>query len=156
MSDSTDFDFFHGKWLLNQRKLRDVMDPRCTEWVEFTATAEVRPIFGGLGSIELSHNEYDPPFDGLTLRVFDPEAKLWRVWWISTRAPGYLGPADEGRFEDGRGVFLCEEELGGRAGLVRHQWIGTDNDSPRWEQAFSFDGGETWATNWVTTPTRVG
>ena len=79
MTDSTDFDFFHGKWRLDQRKLRDVMDPDCTEWVEFTATAEVRPIFGGLGNIELSHNEYEPAFDGLTLRVFDPEVKLWRI-----------------------------------------------------------------------------
>jgi hypothetical protein len=28
--------------------------------------------------------------------------------------------------------------------------------SPRWEQAFSDDGGETWETNWINDFTRVG
>jgi hypothetical protein len=28
--------------------------------------------------------------------------------------------------------------------------------TPRWEQAFSEDGGETWETNWIMDFTRAG
>jgi hypothetical protein len=28
-------------------------------------------------------------------------------------------------------------------------------DSPRWEQAFSADGGANWETNWIMNFTRV-
>ena len=32
---------------------------------------------------------------------------------------------------------------------VRFIWSGVTTPTPRWEQAFSDDGGETWETNWV-------
>jgi hypothetical protein len=31
-----------------------------------------------------------------------------------------------------------------------------DTPGPRWEQAFSGDGGETWETNWIMEFTRAG
>jgi hypothetical protein len=31
-----------------------------------------------------------------------------------------------------------------------------DTPTPRWEQAFSEDGGETWETNWVMDFARAG
>ena len=33
-------------------------------------------------------------------------------------------------------------------GKWRVQWTRTDTPSPRWEQAFSEDGGASWETNW--------
>ena len=44
----------------------------------------------------------------------------------------------------------------GRPILVRFTWSGVTTPTPRWEQAFSDDGGETWETNWVMdfTPAR--
>ena len=36
------FDFIHGTWTVHNRKLRDVTDPACDEWVEFDA-ARARP-----------------------------------------------------------------------------------------------------------------
>ncbi|GAA2067149.1 hypothetical protein GCM10009839_93710 [Catenulispora yoronensis] len=145
-----DFDFFHGRWRMRTRKLRDVFDPTCTEWVELDGVTEVRPAFGGAGNVETTTLGTEPPLQAVTVRLHDAEQDLWRVWYVSTRAPGYMGPADEGRFEDGRGVFICEEELGGRPGLVRHQWTALDTGRPRWEQAFSFDKGQTWETNYVS------
>jgi hypothetical protein len=32
---------------------------------------------------------------------------------------------------------------------VRVTWSGTATPAPRWEQAFSPDGGGSWETNWV-------
>jgi len=47
-----DFDFIFGRWLVRNRKLRDVTDPDCTEWVEFDATACAESILGGLGHVD--------------------------------------------------------------------------------------------------------
>jgi hypothetical protein len=38
---------------------------------------------------------------------------------------------------------------------VRFLWTRTDTESPRWEQAFSDDGGRTWETNWEMDFTRA-
>jgi len=149
-----DFDPHLGRWRLHSRKLLDVLDPACTEWVEFEGSSEVQPIFGGQGNIEFSRFAYDPPFEGLMLRLFDPETRLWRIWWASTRQPGELAPPVEGRFQDGRGVFVGDEVLPMGPAKVRFEWTGIAEGSPRWEQSFSYDGGQTWAANWVTTSTR--
>jgi len=38
---------------------------------------------------------------------------------------------------------------------VRFVWSNVTAPTPRWEQAFSADGGETWETNWVMEFTRA-
>lgn len=42
----------------------------------------------------------------------------------------------------------------GKPVVVRFRWSVPAPDSPRWEQAFSPDGGETWETNWIMEFTR--
>ena len=151
---SADFDAYHGRWRLLNRKLRDVFDPDCDEWIEFGGTTDVQPIFGGLGNVEFSHNEADPPFDALTVRLYDPATGLWRIWWASARFPGELGLLGEGRFVDGRGRFYSEELLNGRMTRVRVEWSGLAEGKPYWEQSFSYDGGQTWRTNYIIISTR--
>ncbi|MBS2537938.1 hypothetical protein KGQ20_34815 [Catenulispora sp. NF23] len=152
-----DFDFAFGRWRNKLRKLVDTTDPECTEWVEFEVVGEMRPILGGLGNFDtfvpVGLPEEDR-FEGATLRLFDPATRLWRIWWMSSRHPGGIDVPVEGRFENGRGQFFCEEEIGGRPAIVRYEWFDLAPGSTRFEQAFSFDGGETWAMNWITTGTR--
>jgi hypothetical protein len=38
---------------------------------------------------------------------------------------------------------------------VRFIWSGVTTTTPRWEQAFSEDDGETWETNWIMDFTRA-
>jgi hypothetical protein len=38
---------------------------------------------------------------------------------------------------------------------VRYTWKGITETSATWEQAFSFDRGVTWDTNWIMAATRV-
>ncbi len=147
-----DFDFIFGRWLVRNRKLRDVADPDCTDWIEFDATAIAEPILGGLGHIDRIWSTAPPggsAFEGFTLRQFDPQARVWRIWWASSLRPGHLDPPVEGAWRDGRGVFECDDVLGGRAVKVRFEWTTDGGDRARWQQSFSHDNGLSWRTNWV-------
>jgi hypothetical protein len=151
------FDFIYGRWSVHNRKLRDVTDPACEEWVEFGATSEVFPVLHGVGHIDrmdVPDAPDGPPFEGLTLRLFDPSRGTWSIWWSSTRAPGRLEPPVVGRFTGEHGVFDCDDVLAGRPARVRFEWL-AERPSPRWQQSFSYDGGATWRLNWVMRFTRL-
>jgi hypothetical protein len=153
-----DFDFIYGRWVVHHRKLRDGADPDCDEWVEFTGTSEAFEVLDGVGHIDRI-DVVDPPtgpaFQGMTLRLFDPTDQTWRIWWSSTRAPGRLDPPMAGRFADQHGVFWGEDVVNDRPIRIRFDWY-ADSPSPRWEQRFSFDDGQTWILNWVMTFTAAG
>ncbi|MFC9560456.1 hypothetical protein [Agromyces sp. NPDC056965] len=153
-----DFEFLYGEWHVRNRKLRDTTDPDCTEWVEFDATAEVHPVLDGIGHIDRMLVPDAPDgggFEGFTLRLYEPAADLWRIWWSSTRFPGVLDTPVEGRFTDGHGVFEADFELRGAPARERFEWITSDPEHPRWQQSFSLDGGATWQPpNWHMHLTR--
>lgn len=97
------FDFIFGRWIVRNRKLVDVTDPECKDWVEFEGSSEAFPVLDGYGHVDRMYVT-DPPdgesFEGFTLRLFDPASRTWKIWWSSTRAPGVLDPPVEGRFEE--------------------------------------------------------
>jgi hypothetical protein len=152
-SGPQEFDFIFGHWRVHNRKLRNVADPACEEWVEFDAASHAFPILHGTGHIDRIYVP-DPPdgdaFEGFTLRMFDPTAGTWSIWWSSTRAPGRLDPPVVGRFTGNHGVFDCDDIIGGHAVKVRFEWY-ADALSPTWLQSFSYDSGSTWKLNWEMT-----
>jgi hypothetical protein len=154
-----DFDFILGRWRVDNRRLVDPVDPACDEWLEFEAAGDARLLLDGLGNIDTFSVPAIPPhgapYHGLALRLFDPETRLWRIWWASTRDPGHLDSPLTGRFDHrGRGEFHGDEVIAGRATKIRFLWQAAQ--PTRWQQAFSFDDGTTWQTNWVMTFTRTG
>jgi hypothetical protein len=157
MTQRNDFDFLLGRWTVHHRKTADTLDPACAEWVEFDGTCEARPVLGGLGNVDTVSGELPDGsrFEGMSLRLYDPAARRWRIWWASAGRPGRLDPPVEGGFSDGTGIFLGEDTVGGRDTLVRYRWSAITAGSARWEQDFSFDGGVTWdPVNWIMTFTR--
>ena len=60
-----------------------------------------------------------------------------------------------GSFANGVGIFECDDTFEGRPIRVRYTWSRTHTPTPRWEQAFSDDGGDTWETNHVTDFSRA-
>jgi len=154
-----DFDFLFGRRRILNRKVVDTLDPSSDEWVEFEAIGEAEPILGGLGNVDTFSTQALPPagdpFEGFTLRLFDPETGLWRIWWASIRFPGVLDRPVEGRFAGGRGEFLCDDVIGGRPVKVRYEWSVLSPTANRWEQSFSYDGGVTWRTNWISEGTQL-
>jgi hypothetical protein len=154
-----DFDFIAGVWLMRHRKLVDATDPACTEWVEFesVATGDVR-LYGLANTDRMLVPAMPPggqPYEGMSLRLFDPTERVWRIWWASSRAPGRLDPPVVGKFTDGVGLFYGDDELNGRPIKVRYTWSDTTTECPKWNQAFSYDNGETWVPNWYNSFTRL-
>lgn len=146
---SADFDFFLGKWRVHHRRLRERL-VGCTDWVAFDGTCTVRSLLGGAGNID--DNWLNLPGGGyraITLRAFDVSSRLWSIWWLDGRTPHRLDPPVIGRFDKGVGTFFADDILNGQPIRVRFLWHATDPETPRWEQAFSPDGGVTWETNWT-------
>lgn len=93
---------------------------------------------------------------GATLRLYNPETWLWKLYLIGVKTGTVLMPPAVGRFHDnGRGTFYDFEVFRGQAVLVRYLWTTARGDSIRFEQAFSTDAGKTWETNWIYTATRI-
>ncbi|GII02321.1 hypothetical protein [Planobispora takensis] len=147
-----DFDFFVGTWdVVNRRLLR--RNSGSDEWEEFPGRSVARGFFGGAGSFdEMTLPTKD--FDGATVRVYDPARQEWSIHWInSTRG---IDPVPMvGRFADGVGTFYADDTDEGHPIRVRFIWSGVTPESCRWEQAFSYDGEQTWETNWTMDFTRV-
>lgn len=153
-SSPNDFDFFIGNWRVSHRRLKDRL-VGCTEWETFGGTSVAQKILGGLGNID--DNTLDLPsgsYRAVTLRSFNPATLQWSIWWLDGRSPGSLDVPVVGSFTRRVGTFYADDTLNGKPIRVRFQWTELRPDAPRWEQAFSPDGGETWETNWVMDFTR--
>ena len=60
-----------------------------------------------------------------------------------------------GSFSGNVGQFEGDDTLRGQPIRVRFRWTEIDTPTPKWEQAYSPDGGKTWETNWVMHFTRA-
>ena len=150
-----DFDFQIGTWSVRHRRLRErLLD--CDQWDEFDGSADMRPVLGGNGNIEdnVLHVPGEP-IRAIAIRSFDPVERSWAIWWLASNDPHRMDVPVRGRFEDGVGRFFAEDRLRGQPVLTRFLWLGAGTDTPRWEQAMSGDGGETWETNWTMDFTRA-
>jgi hypothetical protein len=150
-----DFDFYMGKWHVHHRRLKERL-AGSDEWEEFEGTSEAWPILGGAGNID--DNVLELPtgtYRAISLRTFEPVSDKWSIWWLDGRTPSRLDPPVVGGFSDGIGTFIAEDTFNGRRILVRFIWSSITEDTCRWEQAFSPDGGEGWEVNWVMESTRI-
>jgi hypothetical protein len=149
-----DFDFLFGSWKIHNRYLNGRLR-HSTEWKEFDARSHVDPLLDGFGHLDRYHAVRDgSPFEGITLRLFDPATGEWSIHWADTGRARTLLPPMVGRFIGGVGEFYGDEAVDGKKVLCRFLWTRPTTDSARWEQAFSEDGGKTWETNWIMTLTR--
>jgi hypothetical protein len=148
MSESSDFDFWPGEWRVHNRRLRERL-AGSDEWEEFESTSTARKILDGHGNEDEFRTDHDGGFVGMSFRFFDPVTRLWWIYWADSRRPGALDPPVVGSFSGDVGLFEGDDELRGQAIRVRFVWSRVTTPTPRWEQAFSDDGGATWETNWV-------
>jgi hypothetical protein len=146
-----DFDFLVGAWNVANLRLKRRLTGS-DDWEEFPATSQCQSLFGGRANLE-EISFATKGFNGLTLRLFDPQREEWSLYWVSSQT-GLLFPPVVGRFENGRGTFFGDDTHHGVHVRVRYIWSGITPNSAQWEQAFSADEEQTWETNWVMKMTR--
>ena len=83
------------------------------------------------------------------MRSYDTQSGEWAIWWLDARHPHTFEVPVKGTFRDGVGTFLADDVFDGKPIKVRFLWLDTQTGTPRWEQAFSADGGANWETNWI-------
>jgi len=148
-----DFDFFVGRWRIENQRLRHRLQ-QSDDWEHFEASQEMRLLPGGIGNYDdFLAPSWRPGFVGMSLRLFNPQTRLWSIYWLdNTNAgldnAGRLMPPVVGKFENSIGIFECDDELDGKPIRVRYKWFDTNTETPRWEQAMSADQGKTWEVNW--------
>lgn len=153
-SSQNDFDFFEGKWRLRNRKLKYRLS-QCSEWEEFESTQEMYKILNGLGNIDNFLAEFEgKPFEGMTVRLFNPQTRLWSIYWADSNT-GKLDPPVLGSFENKVGHFFTKDMYQGKEVLVVFRWDARDENNPVWSQALSEDQGKTWEWNWYMYMSRI-
>ena len=149
-----DFDFEIGTWKTHLKRLVHPLTGSTT-WVECDGITAVRKVWGGVANlVELEVDCPQGHFEGLSLRLYNPQSHQWSLNF-SNASDGTLSQPTIGEFKNGRGEFYDQEPLNGRAILVRFVITQTGPNSCHFEQSFSDDGGKTWELNWVATDTRV-
>ena len=151
---SHDFDFEFGTWKAHiARRLRPLTGS--TEWVKLDGVSTVREVWGGKANLgELDVRGAAGPLQGLSLRLYNPDTREWKISWANSRDGALTAPMI-GSFDGrGGGVFYNADTLGDRQILARFVFSGTQQRSFRIEQAFSGDAGRTWEVNWIADFTR--
>ncbi|MCK6541207.1 hypothetical protein L6Q79_00835 [bacterium] len=153
-SSKNDFDFYQGKWKLKNKKLKTRLN-NCTEWAEFESTQDMYKVLNGLGNIDNFFATFDGvPFEGMSIRLFNPKTKLWSIYWADSNE-GVLQPPVLGSFENNIAHFFTKDIFNGRNILVVFRWDVRDKENPIWSQAFSGDNGKTWEWNWYMYCSKV-
>jgi hypothetical protein len=146
-SSQHDFDFLLGGWKIRNRKLKEPL-AGCDEWEEFDASQHCHQILQGFGDYDIFSTEFDgKPFEGFTLRLFDPKTRLWTLYWADSSA-AKLDGGKVGSFDGDIGEFFAREVFVGKNVLVRFHWDKRNPKAPVWSAAFSGDEGHTWEWNW--------
>jgi hypothetical protein len=157
-SSSKDFDYLAGKWNMDNKRLISRLS-NCTQWVEYKSSDEnIGSILHGIGNIDFFRTPYNQvngkPYEGLTVRLFNPETRLWSIYWADSNN-GTMDPPVVGSFDGNVGTFYCRDTFKGKPILVRFVWDKTDPDNPVWAQSFSPDNGKTWEMNMTNTSHRI-
>ena len=139
-------DFAIGTWKAHLSRLVHPLT-ESTTWVTCDGTSVVRNVWNGRANLE--EFKADGPaghIEGLTLRLYDFQARQWNQLW-ATSTDGTLGQPMIGDFNNVQGEFYDQELLNGRAIFVR--WVQSFIAPNRchFEQSFSKDGGKTWELN---------
>lgn len=149
-----DFDFEIGTWKTHLKRLVKPLSGSTT-WVEYEGTTRVTKVMDGRANlVELKATGPAGTFEGMSLRLYNPQSRQWSLNFANVNA-GVLVPPAIGEFKNGRGEFYNQDTLNGRSILVRFVILDITPTSCRFEQSFSDDGGKRWELNWIAVDTRV-
>jgi len=148
-SSRHDFDYLVGNWNIRNRTLKQLL-VGSDEWEEFDATQELRLLLLGQGNFDIFRTELGgKPFEGLTVRLFEPQTRLWTIYWADSNAMK-LDAGKVGSFDGDEGDFFGREVVAGKDVIVKFHWDKRNAKAPIYSRAFSADAGRTWEWNWYS------
>jgi len=111
-----DFDFEFGTWKTELTRLLHPLSGSYT-WVKYESTNVVRKVWNGRANlVELEADGSAGHFEGLSLRLYNPQSHQCSLNFASSRAATFSQPTI-GEFKYGRGEFLDQEILNGALSL---------------------------------------
>lgn len=154
-SSHNDFDLLAGKWKMYHKILRTRLNNN-NEWIDMESTdINYGTILNGIGNTDIYAAEFNgKPFEGFTVRLFNPETRLWSLYWVPSDT-GILDPPVVGSFDNDIGHFFCKDIFNGKEIIMLFRWDMRDRSHPVWSQAFSPDKGKTWEWNWINVSYRI-
>ncbi|TQV87801.1 hypothetical protein [Aliikangiella coralliicola] len=154
-SSSTDFDFIlGGDRIITHRRLNERF-VNCDDWSTFTSTYHAWSMMGGLANADEAHVEMpEGDFYGASVRVFNPETKLWTIFWMDSNRTK-LEHQVVGAFCGKEAVFYGEDIVDGKAIPLRFIWRVKDDGTAYWEQAYFIEEANVWETNWTMDFSRL-
>jgi hypothetical protein len=153
-SSQHDFDYLVGKWKMKNKHLNSRLN-NCKEWTEFESSVVDSGGLEGMGNFDIvRRNNNGKIYEGRTIRTFDAETRLWRLYWIDSNG-GPIDPPVVGSFSNGIGLFFGKDFQVGRPVIVVFKWDKRNPEMPVWSQAFSDDNGKTWEWNYTNTSYRI-
>ncbi|HTV93368.1 MAG TPA: hypothetical protein VMG98_11690 [Verrucomicrobiae bacterium] len=147
---SHDFDFSYGTWATHIRSLRGSL------WVDLTGTVTWRKIWNGRAFLEeISAGSGKTAFTGLTLFLYNPQARQWSQTYADS-SDGAFNTPYIGGFHNGRGELIGPDTYHGKAVLMRDAWSDITPNAHHFEIGYSLDGGKTWHPIFVAKLVRTG
>ncbi len=145
------FDFWIGAWDVNLR----VKQADGTWKDQHQSIAHIHSILDGSAILELWEEQGRPNgILGYSLRYYDADLDQWVLWlnWPGLNRSG--SSSLKGQFRHGRGEFFSRSGTDSTAVISRYTFSDVTENSLRWDDAFSRDGGKTWTNNWIMEFTR--
>ena len=144
--EARQFDFWIGEWDVIVRVRQDD-----GTWVnQIRSAAKIYPILNGKAVLELWSEDKVAGVKGYSLRYFDTARDEW-VLWLNWPGQNRSGSSSlSGTFRHGRGEFFSTSRAqDGAETISRYTFSDVTDESLRWDDAFSRDGGLTWTNNWI-------
>lgn len=157
-----DFDFEFGDWQAHIRRLLHPLSGS-DEWVDLYGPSIVRKVWNGranLGEIDLTGTDGKTHIQGISFRLYNPQARQWNIYWASASDGTLTSPLigafqnSSGDLKNARGEFCDREDFRGQPIFVRFIFSELTATTFRLEQSFSPDAVKTWEPNWISTFTR--
>ena len=154
-STKHDFDFLQGRFKDHHKSLKSRLG-NSKEWIESDGTMDNQTILTGIGNVEQHYmiTTDGNHVHGFALRLFDPQTRLWSIYWANSQS-GSLDIPVVGSFDGDKGYFFANDHFDGQEVLLQFEWDITNPSQPVWKQGVSVDQGETREWNWYMYFTKL-
>ncbi len=150
---SNEFDFWIGEWDVNLRVFQNDQSWK----TQHKSIARIYSVLDGKAILELWEEQgREKGIMGYSLRYYDTELKRW-VLWLNWPGENRSGSSSlEGSFRHKRGEFFSTRKIDDSTSVInRYTFSDITDNSLRWDDAYSRDGGRTWSNNWIMEFSRI-